>query len=186
MLKLEESSQNTDTSVSSTVDNHHLAFHQFRAEKTILVNPQSKLIAVVGKFPTDPDSQGVIVAEKQPLTESSLSSMFSSDTKVTKSFQNDIYSQYILSCSGGVGEVKVTSVYPATEAHVKKYSEQSMVMVHETPNDYQTITKPFIEKHPLSVDVSCRYLAFYNYCTGHKVCKTPFYIHDVTSNFSCN
>ncbi len=153
-LKLEE---HTDT---DTVDNHHLAFHQFRAEKTILVNPQSKLIAVVGKFPSDPDSQGVIVAEKQPLTESSLSSMFSSDTKVTKSFQNDVYSQYILSCSGGVGEVKVTSVYPATEAHVKKYSEQSMVMVQETPNDYQTITKPFIDNNPLSVDVSCLYCLF--------------------------
>ena len=131
-----------------------LAYNEFTPERTLLVNTQSKLIAVVGSFSSDPETQGVIVAEKQPLTDASLSSIFSSSTKVTKSFQNDIYSQYILNCGDGVGELKATSIYPATDAHVKKYSEQSLLMVHETPDDYQKITKPFIESHPLSIDVS--------------------------------
>ena len=131
-----------------------LAYHEFTPERTLQINTQSKLIAVVGRFSSNPETQGVIVAEKQPLTDASLSSIFSSSTKVTKSFQNDIYSQYILNCSNGVGELKVTSIYPATDAHIKKYSEQSLLMVHETPDDYQKITKPFIESHPLSIDVS--------------------------------
>lgn len=140
-----------------------LFFHEFTTEKTIQVNPQSKLIAIVGKFPSNPESRGVIVAEKQPLTNSSLSSIFSSDTKVSKVFQNDIYSQYILNCGNGIGELKVTSVYPATDTHVKKYSDQALVMFHETPSDYQTITKPFIQNHLLSIEVSLLLHTHYMY-----------------------
>lgn len=152
-----------------TVD-RQLAFHEFKPEKTILVNPQSKLIAVVGKFPGNTDSQGVLVAEKQPLTESSLSCILSAESKVTKNFQNDVYSQYVLSCPDGVGEVKMTAIFPATEAHVKKYSEQAIVMVRETPSDYRNITKPFIENHPLGIDVRTIYVNYGQYKLQHVEC----------------
>ncbi len=149
-LKTEESDSPNGV---ATVD-AHLPFHEFKTEKTILVNAQSKLIAVVGTFDSNTETRGVLVAEKQPLTESSLTSMLSPESKVTKNFQNDVYSQYILNCPGGsVGEVKVTAIYPATEAHVNKYSEQALVMVRETPDDYQNITRLFVMTHPLGVDV---------------------------------
>ncbi len=150
--KTDETCSSNSPTVAVTADSH-LAFHKFEIEKTILVNPQSKLIAVVGKFLGNTEDQGVLVVEKQPLTESSLKCLLSPEAKITKNFQNDIYSQYVLDCPGGVGEVKMTSMYPATEAHVKKYSEQALVMVRESPSDYQNITKPFIVNHPLGIDV---------------------------------
>ena len=39
-------------------------------------------------------------------------------------------------------------IYPATERHVRKHTDQSFHMVVETKEAYRMITKPFIESVP--------------------------------------
>ena len=83
--------------------------------------------------------------------------MFSKSSQVERKFQNDIYSQYILDCKeGGLGEMRVMTVYPATEKHIQEYETQTTRFVTETPEDYQQITKPFAQEQSFSLDV-CTY-----------------------------
>ena len=128
-----------------------LPFHLFTS-KVICNDLLSKTITVSGRF-DDSSDLGVLVAEKTPLTHSSLQRLLVS-CKVDKKFQNDVYSQYVLdSKEGSAGEVKVRMVYPATEEHVKKYAVQKLRFVLETPEIYQKVTKLYIERKSFSLDV---------------------------------
>ena len=135
------------------LDNGSFPFHEFTEERVLFTDPRSKTVCVLGSCGAT-RQQGIVVAEKQPLTKSSLPSLFSKSSRPEKKFQNDVYSQYVLDCrEGGLGELRVTTVYPATDKHVKKYEAQKRRFVLETPADYQEITKPFAEQQSLSLDV---------------------------------
>lgn len=127
-------------------------FHKFKVDRVLFTDPRSKRISVVGSV-DGCQEQGVVVAEKLPITKSSLPSLFSPSSSSEKQFGNDVYSQYILNCKDGLGEVKAMTVYPANEDHVRKYEAQKLRIVLETPEDYQKITKPFAEKRSFSLDV---------------------------------
>lgn len=141
-----------------TEERETLPFHIFTSE-VLYSDPLTKTIALTGKFDGSTDV-GVLFAEKSPLTHSSIQQLLAS-CKVDKKFQNDVYSQYVLEGKqGSAGEVKVTMVYPATEDHVKKYAVQKLRFVLETPQLYQKVTKPFIEKKSFSLDV-CKQFCVY-------------------------
>ncbi|KAL3671720.1 hypothetical protein V7S43_003630 [Phytophthora oleae] len=61
---------------------------------------------------------------------------------------NDIYSTFQGDVPRDIKPYKVNLIYPATESHVLKYTEQDFHMVVETKEIYQTITKPFIDSIP--------------------------------------
>lgn len=137
-------------------DDSMFPFHKFRTNRVLFTDPRSKSICVLGSCENGAGAElerGIVVAEKQPLTECSLVQLFS-PTLMEKKFQNDVYSQYVLNYKeGGLGEVRVTTVYPATDKHVQKYEAQKRRFVLETPASYRQITKPFAEKQSLSLDV---------------------------------
>lgn len=100
------------------------------------------------------DSQlAVIIAEK---------TAFSTEQDVLASFtqkncfpallmteKNDIYHRYQASQASGElphhSEAKLTLIFPATEVHVRKYSQQSLRMVTETPAIYREHVLPYVE-----------------------------------------
>ncbi|KAG1757076.1 HIT-like domain-containing protein [Suillus lakei] len=41
-------------------------------------------------------------------------------------------------------DVKIYVICPVTEVHIRKYTKQGVLMVHETPALYQSIVKPYI------------------------------------------
>ncbi|PFH45423.1 hypothetical protein AMATHDRAFT_71698 [Amanita thiersii Skay4041] len=47
-------------------------------------------------------------------------------------------------------DVKINVICPATDIHVRKYSRQEQVIVHETPELYETVVKPYIAAFPAS------------------------------------
>ena len=149
----------------SLVDNGsavHLPFDKFSVDKVLFTDPRSKSIGVLGQF-SGSQEMGIVVAEKQPLTTSSLPHLFSA-SRIEKKFQNDIYSQYILDCKEGcLGEMRIMTVYPASEKHIKKYGAQKLMLVVETPEQYLKITKPYAEKLSFSLDVCEQQLARGNY-----------------------
>ncbi len=130
-----------------------LSFSKFSVDRVLFTKPENKSISLLGKF-AGSDENGVLVVEKQPITEDSIKGLLSCDAMVNSSFHNDIYSQYVVCGGRGLGEVRVMGVYPATEEHVAKYSDQLLRMVHESPHLYQTVTKPFIQSQAFAVEVS--------------------------------
>lgn len=152
-------------------------FQQFKVHRVLFTDPRSKSMCVLGGLSDSSkqkESQGIVIAEKQPLTDSSIPYIFSSSSVSEKKFQNDVYSQYVLNCrEGGLGEMRVTTVYPATEAHARKYEAQSCRIVKETPEIYQKIVKPYAEKQSLSLEVCIPVSAHLTrqtyYCTSSAV-----------------
>lgn len=125
-------------------------FQKFSADRILFTDPRSKSICILGS--TQAGERGIVLAEKQPLTECSLVHLFATPA-IKKNFQNDVYSQYVVDCKeGGLGEMRVTTVCPATDKHVQKYEAQKRRVVSETPSRYQDITKPFVEQDSLSLD----------------------------------
>lgn len=47
--------------------------------------------------------------------------------------------------------VKITSIYPATEKHIKKYSYQHVHLINETPDLYKTVTLPSLQAEQFSL-----------------------------------
>ncbi|KAG1711084.1 hypothetical protein DVH05_013800 [Phytophthora capsici] len=61
---------------------------------------------------------------------------------------NDIYRTFQGDVPRDIKPYKVNLIYPATESHILKHTEQNFHMVVETKEIYQTITKPFIDSVP--------------------------------------
>ncbi|KAG1885449.1 scavenger mRNA decapping enzyme [Suillus subluteus] len=58
----------------------------------------------------------------------------------------DIYSWFFawLNKRDDFPDVKIYVICPATDVHIRKYTKQDVLMVHETPALYQSIVKPYI------------------------------------------
>ena len=152
--KLNDTAQTQRESDSnSSQDGPLLPFHQFSMDKVLFTDPTLKSMAVCGTFEGS-NNVAVVVAEKQPLERSTISQLFgTSDSDVVRNTHNDIYSQYVVKCGGDLGTCKLTTVYPATDKHVKKYSRQTYHLVHETPEQYREVIKPFIAQQAFSLKV---------------------------------
>lgn len=63
--------------------------------------------------------------------------------------KNDIYHWFLASHPAPDiahrPDVKLTLIYPATEAHIQKYSQQNLRMVTETAQVYKELVKPYVE-----------------------------------------
>lgn len=129
-----------------------LRFADFRLERVLCKKPESKMTTLLGQF-SGSGENGILVVEKQPINEDSVGGLLCNEAKVKSSFHNDVYSQYVVEGACGLGEVRVMGIYPATEKHIIKYSDQNLHMVHETPDIYQTVTKPFIQQQALTLEV---------------------------------
>ena len=90
--------------------------------------------------------QGVLVCDKQAFSEDGESiTAWMHQAQIRTVAVNDIYGNYVLTLPEEYSGVKTTFVYPATEKHIIKYRRQDIFVVYETPDDYQTITKPYFE-----------------------------------------
>ena len=126
-----------------------LPLDSFKFERVLSENPTSKSIVLYGKFTEVEDKFAVVLAEKTAFTHEAAANLFTDGhTSFTHNFQNDIYGQY----SSDTG-IKLTVIYPATEKHVKKYSQQKSIMLQETGHVYATYVRPYAETQALSLQV---------------------------------
>lgn len=136
-------------------------FNNFKVERILSQDTRQKSIAVCGSFSEDEPigKRAVVLVEKQPIHIDEVSVIFSSSTQLSLNFQNDIYGQYKATAlssetTNDVGNLQLTTIYPASDKHIKKYSDQQLYMIRETPDDYHLITKPYIETQALGLQVS--------------------------------
>ncbi|CAM5121046.1 unnamed protein product [Natator depressus] len=93
----------------------------------------------------------VVILEKTPFQEESISDLLKNHTRLKLQMSNDIYSTYHLYPPPQLSEIKTTVVYPATEKHLQKYLRQDAYLICETGEDYKNITLPFIQSQSFSI-----------------------------------
>lgn len=94
--------------------------------------------------------QGILIAERAAFATESLDALrafHAAVTRVNNLGDNDIYRWYLASSGGGNGQeyqpdLKLNIIWPCTEQHVKKYSDQLVRMVTETPEIYHRYIRP--------------------------------------------
>ncbi|XP_041845249.1 m7GpppX diphosphatase [Melanotaenia boesemani] len=119
----------------------------FKTSKVLSDSAREKIMFIHGKID---DQDAVVVLEKTPFREETLTDLFSSSS-LRLEMKNDIYSSYRLQAPPHLNEIKTTVMYPATEKHVKRYQQQESFLVEETEEDYHSISLPYIEKHSLGL-----------------------------------
>ncbi|XP_066565721.1 m7GpppX diphosphatase [Amia ocellicauda] len=128
------------------------ALSSFRAEKILRESAREKSIFIHGKMGQDGEEEqnAVVILEKTPIREDTLPELFK-NSQLQLDMRNNIYSTYHLQPPVHLNEMKATVVCPATEKHVKKYLRQEMFLIHETGEDYRSITLPYIQSQSFSV-----------------------------------
>lgn len=131
---------------------------KFKLVKVLKEDTAKKFVAVEGRIPSesetgdeDGNNKAVLLLEKKPFAVDSIEDLLNSgNTKLT--FVNDCYSNYQLSSSKPLHDIKVSLINPATEKHIMKFMAQECFIIHETAEIHKTITLPVIEKQRLAVE----------------------------------
>lgn len=97
-------------------------------------------MSLLGKIDSE---HAIIIAEKTAFDSSAHFLTTVKDLKLLG--HNDIYHWFLGSQTSAHPDVKFTLIYPATETHIRKYSQQRLRMVTETPEVYETKIKPYVE-----------------------------------------
>ncbi|RLN88984.1 hypothetical protein BBJ28_00023024, partial [Nothophytophthora sp. Chile5] len=105
-------------------------------------------LALLGNFASDwKKKAAVVVIQTAPLNAGSLAQLLAG-LSLHEILLNDIYSTYQGDVPRDIKPFKINVIYPATEGHVRKHTDQKFHMVVETKEAYRKITKPHIESIP--------------------------------------
>ncbi|GAA5923894.1 hypothetical protein JCM3775_005541 [Rhodotorula graminis] len=96
----------------------------------------------------------ILKVEKTPFAPGEASSLAARDVwqQLQTVTTNDVYSTSLAWFAPGrsTADVQLSSICPATDKHVKKYSVQESRLVRETPDLYERVVKPYMDSLPLS------------------------------------
>ncbi|KAF8580178.1 scavenger mRNA decapping enzyme [Ramaria rubella] len=130
---------------------------KFRFEKILNDDPLVHSLWVLGRLPTGSNplvySTAIISLQKTHLSLDTADTLVQDLVEQVKPIENnDIYHWHFgwLAHSPKLPDVKINVICPATEAHIRKYSRQRIIMVKETPEIYRKIVQPYIKSFPPS------------------------------------
>ncbi|KAI0777504.1 scavenger mRNA decapping enzyme [Trametes elegans] len=128
----------------------------FQFERVLNEDPVTHALTLLGTLPVKGSSehtQAIVRIEKTALTSEGADRLLSELLQDSKSIEGtDIYHWLFgwLKGSSDRPDVKINIVHPATEVHIRKYSRQEVAIVHETPDLFERIVKPYISAFPPS------------------------------------
>ncbi|XP_041985664.1 m7GpppX diphosphatase [Aricia agestis] len=130
----------------------HVHLKDFIPTKIINNNTNGKTVCVLGSF-KDKSGVAVVLLEKKAFSGDQLndSGYFSDATELRTLFQNDIYGNFECYPKPEINGVKTSIIYPATEKHIVKFSQQVKHVILETPECYDKLTLPFLQKEQFSL-----------------------------------
>ena len=99
---------------------------------------------------TSSNETAVIILEKPHFSLDETKSLLETRNPQQIQLQNDIYNKFSIYPSMPLNNIECQLIYPATEAHLKKYSMQELFLLKETYQDWLDITLKFIEKSAFS------------------------------------
>ncbi|XP_037875702.1 m7GpppX diphosphatase [Bombyx mori] len=141
-----------DNENGNNLNDNQLELKDFVLEKILNNNTNRKTACVVGKF-KDKSGVALILFEKNAFKENDLSEegYFSKETQLKTFFENDIYGNFECFPPSTINGVKTTIIYPATDKHIAKFSQQEVHIVLETPELYKKLTLPHLEKEQFNL-----------------------------------
>lgn len=100
--------------------------------------------------------QGILIAERTAFATESLEvlkAFHAAIQRVNNLGDNDIYRWYLASSGvdtqgqdqSNASDLKLNLIWPCTAQHIKKYSDQILRMVTETPETYRNYTRPYMQ-----------------------------------------
>lgn len=124
---------------------------QFQLERLLNQDQAGRRIVLLGTIASKP---AILLAERAAFATDTahLSSFASSLENIKNLGANDIYNWFLASSTSTSDpasqppDLKLNLIYPCGEQHVKKYSQQGMRMVTETPEIYRDYVRPFMQK----------------------------------------
>lgn len=117
--------------------------------KTVCVHATASMDSIepapAGDGSTEADA--IILMEKTAFDTSDrgIETLISSQTAVKPLFNNDIYGTYHSIPADDVSHLKTVIIFPATAKHMEKYLSHDSQIIYETPDQYRSITLPYIE-----------------------------------------
>ncbi|VDO52032.1 unnamed protein product [Haemonchus placei] len=96
--------------------------------------------------------QGVLLLNKSPFSENveDITVMIES-AELSEIMKNDIFGSYDVIIPPKLNLVKSTLIYPANEKVIAKYRQEEKYIIHETAEDYNTITVEYIKKYQMDL-----------------------------------
>ncbi|KAI0764831.1 scavenger mRNA decapping enzyme [Fomes fomentarius] len=134
----------------------HALLRQFQFERVLNEDPVTHALTLLGTLPVEGSSgaaPAILRIEKTALSVDAADQIVAKFLESTKLIEGtDIYTWMFgwLAKSTDSPDVKINIVHPATEVHIRKYSRQEVAIVHETPELYERIVKPYITAFPPS------------------------------------
>ncbi|KAL7646063.1 UNVERIFIED_CONTAM: hypothetical protein RMT77_002964 [Armadillidium vulgare] len=89
--------------------------------------------------------RAVVLLQKLPFAEENLNEIFCKLTNFRTLFKNDVYHNQVAHLPLELNEIRVNTIFPADDKHIKKFEKQPSSFIIETPSLYRTVTLPFIE-----------------------------------------
>ncbi|TFK47544.1 scavenger mRNA decapping enzyme [Heliocybe sulcata] len=114
-------------------------------------DPVNRAVILLGSL--FEDIPAIVRVEKTALPGSVASQLSDSLERVDRVEKNDIYMWFMgwLSASARSNpDLKINVISPCTEVHIRKYTRQQILMVHETPALYKSVVEPYIAAFPPS------------------------------------
>ncbi|GAA5844423.1 hypothetical protein JCM9279_006296 [Rhodotorula babjevae] len=134
---------------------HLLASFEF--ERVLSEDPRAIVAYLLGTAVPESTQERVpciLKVEKTPFAPGEAPSLAARDVwqQLQTVTTNDIYSTSLAWFAPGrsTADVQLSSICPATDKHIKKYSVQDSRLVRETPDLYERVVKPYINSLPLS------------------------------------
>ncbi|KAI8091178.1 HIT-like domain-containing protein [Gilbertella persicaria] len=120
---------------------------KFKFERVLSNDTRTKIIYVLGQV----EEQDCILSfEKTQFDNKVIPTLASAvdQAKMDDLVENNIYGWCMTALDYDALDIRVKSIYPATDVHIAKYEAQSRVMLLETPELYESITLPYIKSIP--------------------------------------
>ncbi|KAJ5990121.1 hypothetical protein N7499_010648 [Penicillium canescens] len=124
---------------------------QFQVTKLLRQDQAGRRISLLG---TIHNEQGILTAERTAFATESLDTIrafHAAISRIKNLGNNDIYRWYLASSSNGTNgttnqtaDLKLNLIWPCTASHIKKYSDQQLRMVTETPAIYANYVRPYM------------------------------------------
>ncbi|KAJ5770080.1 uncharacterized protein N7511_002131 [Penicillium nucicola] len=125
---------------------------QFQVTKLLRQDQAGRRISLLG---TINNEQGILTAERTAFPTESLDTIrafHSAISRVKNLGDNDIYRWYLASSTTArtnsttstSNDLKLNLIWPCTSSHIKKYSDQQLRLVTETPEIYKSHVQPYM------------------------------------------
>ncbi|GAN08627.1 actin polymerization protein Bzz1 [Mucor ambiguus] len=120
---------------------------KFQFTRVLANDTRAKLVYVLGQI----DGKDCIISfEKTQYDDTNISSLTHTVNSNTMDdiVENNIYGWCMARLESRDPDTRIKTIYPATDVHIAKYEAQSRVMLVETPEQYESITLPYIKSIP--------------------------------------